>query len=54
MRPDLVEEHEVVGDLLAELGRVGDLALVEVLVLEWTVEALDDVVGVCGVVVATR
>jgi hypothetical protein len=31
-RPDLVVEREVGSDLLGELGRVGDLAAVEVLV----------------------
>jgi len=54
VRPHLVEQLQVSGDLPDELGGVGDLALAELLVLEWTVQAPDDVVGVRGVVVATR
>jgi len=41
LRPDLVEERQVGSDLLGELGRVGDLSAVELLVLERAAEALD-------------
>jgi hypothetical protein len=45
MRPDLVVEREGGCDLLGELGCIGDLAEVEVLVHERAAEALDHIVG---------
>lgn len=44
MRLHLVEAPDVLLDFLCEFPRVGDLALVEVLVLERLVEAFDDAV----------
>jgi len=48
--PDLIEGRKKGLDLLCEFGRVGDLALVEVLVLEAAVKAFDHTVGVRRVV----
>jgi hypothetical protein len=53
MRPDLVEGHEEGRDLLGQLDRVDALALVEVLVLERAVEALDHAVGLGNVALTT-
>jgi len=39
MRSDLIEELHVVGDLLGQLSGAGDLALVELLILERLTEA---------------
>jgi hypothetical protein len=50
MSPDLIEREKEALDLLGELRRLADLPLVEVLVLERLVEALDDAVGLGGVV----
>jgi hypothetical protein len=45
MRPHLVEGSQVGRDLLGQLTHRVDLALVEMLILEAAVEALDHAVG---------
>jgi hypothetical protein len=50
VRPNLAKQLQIGGDLLGEVGRGGDLALVEVLVLQRAVEAFHHAVGLGGVV----